>query len=219
MLRLATLVVLLAGTPALAADTPFFGQSSDTLLSLHVTAAIQAEPALKDLPLVVDVTHGVAVVGGEVPRKTTLELVKAVVASVPGLKGQRVECRIPPAEQSFYDRVRARLDAPPKPRPAGKPAETQPPAPPTPQAPTPLADRHVVARKASKDPRPAHVVAAEALREGDARFADLRLAFDGGLVTVSGTVPSQADATVLMLHLRHVPGVERVRRGSIAAPE
>ena len=54
-----------------AEPSPFAAPTSDVMLTLKVTAALQAD-ALKDLPLTVDVARGVATVGGEVPDAARL---------------------------------------------------------------------------------------------------------------------------------------------------
>ena len=105
--------------------------------------------------------------------------------------------------ESFAQRVREKLASPPT-----RPAEAPGPS------------RRVETRvTAFRTPEPARgtEAAAEALRAGDARFARLTLSFDDGLVTVSGAAATHDDVTALVAHLRKVPGVSRVRRGSIAA--
>lgn len=221
MLRQFAAVVLLTASPGwlpAAEPSPLASPTSDVMLGLKVTAAIQAHAALKDLPLTVDVVRGVAVIGGEVPDDDSVAVIRAVAVKVPGLIDAKVTCWVPGGNDPFFDRVREKLDGKPSPK-------VEPPAlpPALPRAVlAPVVDRRVETHVTAH--RPANTLAdaeaaAEALRAGDSRFARLTLAFDAGVVVVSGQAASHADAMALLLHLRKVPGVTRVRRGSITAAD
>ena len=217
MLRQFAAVVLLTASlgrlPA-AEPSPLASPTSDVMLGLKVTAALQAHAALKDLTLTIDVVRGVAVIGGEVPDDDLVSVIRAVAVKVPGLTDAKVTCWVPGGNDPFFDRVREKLDGKPSPK-------VEPPAAPRVVL-APVVDRRVETHVTAH--RPANMIAdseaaAEALRAGDSRFARLTLAFDAGVVVVSGQAASHADAMALLLHLRKVPGVTRVRRGSITAPD
>ncbi len=222
MLRQFAAVVLLTASPGLlpaAESSPLASPTSDVMLGLKVTAAIQAHAALKDLTLTIDVVRGVAVIGGEVPDDDSIAVIRAVAVKVPGLIDAKVTCWVPGGNDPFFDRVREKLDG--KPSPKVEPPAL-PPAPPRVVL-APVVDRRVETHVTTAH-RPANTLAAaeaaaEALRAGDSRFARLTLAFDAGVVVVSGRAASHADAMALLLHLRKVPGVTRVRRGSITAAD
>jgi len=182
------------------------------MLTLKVTAALQADPSLKDLTLTVDVGGGVATVGGEVPDDATIPAIRAAVGKVAGLAGVTVTCRVPVGDDPFLQRVRTRLDG--KPAPTPEPIAALPPA----VVPDRRVETHVAAFRPTDAP-PSYKVAAEAVRAADARFTQLSLSFDAGVVVVAGRAASHADAMTLLQRLRQVPGVARVRRGSIDAAE
>ena len=198
-----TLIALFPLTAGAAGPSPLVAPNSDVMLALKVTAALQADPALKDFTLTVDVVRGVATVGGEVPGYEVAAAVRAAAAKVPGLAGVVTACRVPAGDDPFHDRVRAKL--------SGEP---------TAKVVTPdlRAATHVTAYRPTA---PAYGLesAATSLRDGDERFARLTLAFDAGVVVVTGRAACHADATALLLALRKLPGVTRVRRGSIDAAE
>jgi osmotically-inducible protein OsmY len=213
MLRQFAAVVLLTASPGWLPATepsPLASPTSDVMLGLKVAAALQAHAALKDLPLTIDVVRGVAAIGGEVPDDDSIAAIRAVAVKVPGLTDAKVTCWVPGGNDPFFDRVREKLDG--KPSPKVEPRAVL----------APVVDRRVETHVTAH--RPANTLgdsgaAAEALRAGDSRFARLTLAFDAGVVVVSGHAASHADAMALLLHLRKVPGVTRVRRGSITAAD
>lgn len=198
-----TLIALLPLAVGAAGPSPLVAPNSDVMLALKVTAALQADPTLKDLTLTVDVVRGVATVAGEVPNDEVVATIRAAAAKVPGLAGVVTACRVPFGDDPFHDRVRAKLGGEPTPKP---------------EAPDLRPATHVTAYRPVtpiSDPE----AAAETLRAADERFAQLTLAFDAGVVVVAGRAASHADATALLLRLRKLPGVTRVRRGSIKASE
>ena len=198
-----TLIACFPLTAGAAGPSPLVAPNSDVMLALKVTAALQADPTLKDFTLTVDVVRGVATVAGEVPSDEVATAVRVAAAKVPGLAGVVTACRVPAGDDPFLDRVRAKLNGEP-----------------TAKVVTPdlRAATHVTAYRPTApayDPESA----AATLRAGDDRFARLTLAFDAGVVVVAGRAASHADATALLLALRKLPGVTRVRRGSIDAAE
>ena len=207
------LIFCLPLTAGAAEPSPLVSPTADVMLELKVTAALQANSSLKDLPLTVDVVRGVAVVGGEVPDEAAVAAVRAAVGAVPSLIDAKVTCWVPGGNDPFLSRVREKLDGKQTPKPEG-------PAPPRVVLP-PVADRRVETHVTAHRPAATGDAesAAEALRAGDPRFARLTLSFDAGLVVVGGRAASHADATALLMHLRKVPGVTRVRRGSIDAAD
>lgn len=198
-----TLIALFPLILGAAGPSPLVAPNSDVMLALKVTAALQADPTLKDLTLTVDVVRGVATVAGEVPTDGVVSAVRVAAAKVPGLAGVVTACRVPFGDDPFHDRVRTKLGGEPTPKP--EPPDLRP-------------ATHVTAYRPAT-PAADPEAAAEALRAADVRFARLTLAFDAGVVVVTGRAASHADATALLLRLRKLPGVTRVRRGSIDAAE
>ena len=192
-------------TVGAAGPSPLVAPNSDVMLALKVTAALQADPSLKDFALTVDVARGVATVGGEVPSLNCVATIRAAAGNVPGLAETKVTCWVPGGNDPFFDRVREKLDGKPSPKP---------------EVPVAVSDRRVETHAAGFRPTgstPDYKSSAEAVRAGDSRFSRLALSFDAGVVVVSGSAATHADATALLLRLRQVPGVTRVRRGSIDA--
>ncbi len=200
------LIMPMAFTTEAAEPSRLVSPISDVMLTLKVTAALQANPTLEHLTLTIDVVRGVATVGGEVPSLDCVATIRSAVAAVADLRDVKVTCRLP-GDDPLLDRVREKL--------AGKPS-------PKSEPPTAVPDRRVethVAAFRPTEPTPGYKTAAEALRAGDDRFTRLALSFDAGVVVVSGHAATHADATALLQRLRKVPGVTRVRRGSIDAAE
>ncbi len=201
-------LILIAFSPAIvgaAGPSPLVAPNSDVMLALKVTAALQADPTLKDFALTVDVVSGVAMVAGEVPGDDAIEAVRVAAGRVSGLAGVVAACRVPVGDDPFLDRVRAKL--------GGEPTANV-------ALPVPVPDlrsaTHVAAYRPTA-PTDDIESAAKALRAADKRFARLTLSFDAGVVVVAGRAATHADATALLLRLRKLPGVTRVRRGSIDA--
>ena len=210
MPRQVAALILIAFFPHIvgaAGPSPLVAPNSDVMLALKVTAALQADPTLKDIALTVAVVRGVVTIAGEVPGDEVVTAVRAAAAKVPGLAGVVTACRVPVGDDPFLDRVRAKLGGEP-------PAKAAPPA----VVLDLRAETHVTAYR-PVTPTYDVEAAAEALRAGDERFARLALAFDAGVVVVTGRAATHADATALLLRLRKLPGVTRVRRGSIDAAE
>ncbi len=195
-------------TVGAAGPSPLVAPNSDVMLALKVTATLQADPTLKDFALTVDVVRGVATVAGEVPSDEIATAVRVAAGTVPGLAGVVTACRVPFGDDPFLDRVRAKL--------AGEPTAKAAPA--TAALPDLRAETHVTAYRPTITAYDLEA-AAELVRAGDERFARLALAFDAGVVVVTGRAAYHADATALLLRLRKLPGVTRVRRGSIDAAE
>ena len=210
MPRQVAALILIAFSPlpvGAAGPSPLVAPNSDVMLALKVTAALQADPTLKDIALTVDVVRGVVTIAGEVPGDEVVAAVRVAAGKVYGLAGVVTACRVPVGDDPFLDRVRAKLGG-------ESTAKAAPPA----AVPDLRAATHVAAYRPTT---PVYDVeaAAEALRAADERYASLTLAFDAGVVVVAGRAATHADVTALLLLLRKLPGVTRVRRGSIDAAE
>lgn len=231
-------IALLAAEPT-PSMTPLVAQDGDTMLALRVTGALHSDAELRDLAVTVDVRRGVVTLGGELADADLLPKLRRVAGQVPGVTGVNIDCRISEGggDEAYINRVGELL--------AGKVRRVRPAVPPVAlprlvHLPAIDPDRRAEARhRVERPPTPADRVGggflldpvapsspagvtsperdAEAIRAGDPRYAGLALTFRGAVVVVSGRAATHADVADLQLALRRVPGVERVRRGSVVA--
>ena len=90
-----SLLLSLACIAGAAEPSPLVSPTSDVMLSLKVTAALQAHRSLKDFALTVEVVRGVATVGGEVPDSDCVSAIRTAVTQVPGVTSAKVTCWAP----------------------------------------------------------------------------------------------------------------------------
>ena len=118
-----------AAPPPGSLKTPFAAKDSDQLLTIAVTKAVAAEPALAGLNLTIDVINRVAVVGGPVPDAECEPRLVAVLATVPGLSRAKISVWVAMPANPFASRVAEKLRAKPSPdAPPYRVAKAAPPA-------------------------------------------------------------------------------------------
>jgi BON domain len=180
------------------------GPGSDRILSLKVTSAIQSLPELRQVPLIVDVVRGVAVVGGEVPDLEILPRLRSTILKTPGIVDLKLSCWESSDAEKFAARVQSKLSERPKIMP--------------PSVLPSVTDHRALSETIARKPTQSRAeLLAEAVRKSERRYAGLRFEWQGGMVTISGEAPRHEDVTELVERLRKVPGIERVRRGAVRA--
>jgi BON domain len=206
-----------------AEPTPLQPQDADPVLVLKITSAIQSQNELKTLSLTIDVVNGAAVIGGEIPSIDLVPKLRETVDRVPGVRHVKITCWEGTENDQYAARVKQLMEGK-TPKPLAVPELPR----------VVVADRRVQTEVTTLRPSvmanirwleapiapwegPEFVKLAEAIRNRDARFAGLQLKFEDKLVTISGRAASHEDISDLVAELRKVPGIERVRRGSLVA--
>jgi hypothetical protein len=227
--------------PQPAADAP---QVSDVVLARSALAALDADPELRGVTLVVSVAGRVAVIGGPVANARQARRAGEVVKAVPGIAEVRNTCFVSPGPDPLLRAVADRLTSSLPPRPVmfdlpgvltGAVAAA-PPAPfpgPRVAAPNAAAPGTVVSLKPSADVgilgapvgpaagSPAAVnrvdvlAAVEAVRKTEARFDRLTVEWRDGALVIGGSAPLASDAWDFARMLQAVPGVARVAVGNV----
>jgi hypothetical protein len=243
---------------------------SNTALSRSVRLAIDADPELRGVNLVVSVVDGVAVIGGPVSSPSVAKRVEWVVRRVPDIKDVKNGCFVISGPDPLMTALAEKMGTAPPTRPAmpelpGVLTGSQPPAlsfPPLPNAqnsslvataPNP---NTVVAQKPSipaggvlgapvspvgagagstpssgnepaSNPGPVLgkltasggtaqtnangiLMSAANVKKVEARFANLTIELNNGILQIGGTSPRASDAWDLAEKLRQIPGVTRV---------
>lgn len=259
--------------PVAVTVTPAPPGLSDVRLARAAMAALDGEPQLRGVTLLVSVIDRVAVLGGPVPTAEHGRLAETLVRRVDGIAEVRNRCFVLARPDPLLRAVADRLPAPQKPLvpelpgvlpgsrpvpivdtplptsdaalaatdsagrvtslrppvdlgillppsgPAGRtgvslpapvapiPASTIPP----PTVPVPTSAPGVLTAAPPRD----LLTAAEAARQGDTRFAGLRIELRHGLLVISGTADRAADAWHLAQIVRRLPGQFRVVIGEV----
>ena len=249
--------------PAAAADPPAAEKAavSDVVLARSALAALDAEPELKGVNLVVSVVDRVAVIGGPVATAKQSRRAEEVVRGVRGVADVRNTCFVALGPDPLLRSVVERMGTTLPPRPTmyelpGVLSNHLTPAAPEPAAPNPGANqiaaagpsKTVVVRKPAGEPGilgapvgPAGVgspalpspavntapavltgtaggvlLAADAVRKTEPRFAALTLEWRGAILVIGGSAPQASDAWDLAKKLEAVPGVNRIAVAAVA---
>ncbi|OWK43051.1 hypothetical protein FRUB_02650 [Fimbriiglobus ruber] len=101
-----------ASTPVAQPDMSVMSAEADTSLALRARAALEADPALSGLNLLVSVVNRAVVVGGPVPDEDLIPRVEAVVRKVPGFSDVKVTCFVhAPTDDPLKREILARMKA------------------------------------------------------------------------------------------------------------
>ncbi|MGL6076886.1 MAG: BON domain-containing protein [Fimbriiglobus sp.] len=206
MFRLGLAMMVVMGSVAVAQEPltwPLRNQNSDRMLALKVTGAIQKLPEFREMPMVVDVQRAVAIVSGEVPSLTLLPKLREAIAGVPGVRDVSLRCWDPSAAERFTARAQ---QIQPVPLLVIEPPSV-----------LPRVDRRVASETVTMKPGLVPEQAVEAIRRSELRFAKLDLAWEGRMLVITGKAPTHEDVSDFIQRVRKLPGIERVRRGSISA--
>jgi hypothetical protein len=252
-----------------AADPPASApEVSDVLLARSALTALDADPQLRDVNLVVSVVDRVAVVGGPVSSADLGRRAEGLVRRVPGITDVRNRCFVDQGVDPLIRAMASHLPAAPrqplatelpgvvaspktglveevtlppesnlvavvprertvvslKPTTPGDNILLPPVAPHGPVAPavTPavppgtLTSVPPVTPPAAIPGRPGDaLLAADAVRKADRRFAGLTLELRSGMLVIAGTAAKASDAWDLAQELRRIPGVARVALGNV----
>lgn len=249
---------------------------SDTVLARSVLVAIDTDPELRGVNLVVSIVDGVAVIGGPVSSTSVVKRAEWVVRRVPGIKDVKNGCFVASGPDPLMTALAEKLGTsrPPRtmtaelpgvltgPQPAGWSAPATPTAqnpslvavtpnsntvvaqkPPPPaggglgvlgapvspvalgSAPAPIGvggrDFMTVPARLTASGIPAQpttndiLTSAGNVKKVEARFANLTIELNNGILLIGGTSPKASDAWDLAEKLRQIPGVSRVVIGAM----
>jgi hypothetical protein len=204
---------------------------TDAELTVAARNALHADPITKPLALLISVVDARAVVGGAVPNDAVAGRVEAVLRGVPGFSAVRVECWIAAGDDPVIAAARAAARKPDV-RPTGAVVVAMKPQPPSTGFLLDPAPARVAASSVDVPPAPPGpaqyptipppqvpvaaaddlATAVETVRTADGRFAKMKAAVSGDVVTISGTAADGA-AWDFIAAVRKVPGVARIRLG------
>ena len=108
--RIVLAVVASLDGPSLAADPPGFGTGD--AVQLKAKAALEKEPSLRDLALLVSVRDGVVLVSGGVPDEATATKIEDLLTRVPGVSVVRVTTWVVPPPDPMKRLVGEKLTGP-----------------------------------------------------------------------------------------------------------
>jgi hypothetical protein len=244
---------------------------SNTVLSRNVRVAIEADPELRGVNLVVSVVDGVAVIGGPVSNSTVAKRVEWVVRRVPEIKDVKNCCFVTSGPDPLLTALSEKMGTTPsRPIMAELPGVLTGPLSPnqsSPPLPNGLSNTQVAAAPttntvvAQKPPLPAGgllgapvspvggvsvpvsgkdsatpgitlgkltasggqtqthandiLTSAGNVKKVEARFTDLTIELNNGILVIGGSSPRASDAWDLAEKLRQIPGVTRVVIGAM----